>query len=105
MSVVKAGEDLSLNEKVRGWVDRSINRAPLPVVCERACHVAPPPPYPPPLHTNHSTPPPQEFILQALRLSDCRADGRTARDTRPLRVTYARGEAQASAEVQLGRTR
>lgn len=55
----------------------------------------------PPLSTRSE----QEFILQALQASDCRADGRTCRDARPLRVQYARGEAQASAEVQLGKTR
>ncbi len=45
------------------------------------------------------------FILTALKDSDFRADGRTPRDTRPLRVTYARAEGQASAEIQLGKTR
>ena len=45
------------------------------------------------------------FILTALKDADYRADGRTPRDTRPLRVTYARAEGQASAEIQLGKTR
>lgn len=58
-------------------------------------------------HHAHAIPPTQsqEFILQALQTSNVRADGRSSRDARPLRVLYARGEAQASAEVQLGKTR
>jgi len=61
MSVIKQGEDMSLNERA--------------------------------------------FILTALKDSEFRADGRTPLDTRPLRVTYARAEGQASAEIQLGKTR
>ncbi len=61
MSIIKQGEDLSVNER--------------------------------------------EFILAALKDTDYRADGRTTRDTRPLRMTYARAEGQASAEIQLGKTR
>lgn len=45
-----------------------------------------------------------DFILQALR-SGRRADGRRLGDTRLLRMVFARAEGQASAEIQLGRTR
>ncbi|EKU21492.1 exosome complex component RRP45 [Nannochloropsis gaditana CCMP526] len=61
MSVIKQGEDMSINER--------------------------------------------EFILTALKDENCRADGRTPADTRELRVTYARAEGQATAEIQLGKTR
>lgn len=47
----------------------------------------------------------KEFILEALKGSNYRADGRTTADARPVRITYARSEGQASAEVQLGKTR
>lgn len=61
MSVIKQGEDMSINER--------------------------------------------EFILTALKDENCRADGRTPADTRELRVTYARAEGRATAEIQLGKTR
>lgn len=45
-----------------------------------------------------------DFILRALR-SGRRADGRQLGDMRLLRMVFARAEGQASAEIQLGRTR
>eukprot|EP00752_Nemacystus_decipiens_P009980 g8900.t1 len=45
-----------------------------------------------------------EFTLRALR-SGRRADGRRLGDMRLLRMVFARAEGQASAEIQLGRTR
>lgn len=45
-----------------------------------------------------------DFILRALR-SGRRADGRKLGDMRMLRMVFARAEGQASAEIQLGRTR
>lgn len=79
---------------------------PAPPSCPRLHHHAnsTPRPLPPHAARPHHTQS-QEFILQALQTSDVRADGRSSRDARPLRVLYARGEAQASAEVQLGKTR
>lgn len=46
----------------------------------------------------------REFILRSLR-SGRRGDGRKTGDMRLLRMVFARAEGQASAEVQLGRTR
>ncbi|CAN0519324.1 unnamed protein product [Scytosiphon promiscuus] len=45
-----------------------------------------------------------DFITRALR-SGRRADGRKLGDMRLLRMVFARAEGQASAEIQLGRTR
>lgn len=45
-----------------------------------------------------------EFILRSLR-SGRRVDGRKLGDMRALRMVFARAEGQASAEIQLGRTR
>ncbi|CAM9097447.1 unnamed protein product, partial [Ectocarpus sp. 6 AP-2014] len=45
-----------------------------------------------------------DFILRSLR-GGRRADGRQLGDMRLLRMVFARAEGQASAEIQLGRTR
>lgn len=45
-----------------------------------------------------------DFIIRSLR-SGRRVDGRQLADMRLLRMVFARAEGQASAEIQLGRTR
>lgn len=46
----------------------------------------------------------QEFIIRSLR-GGRRVDGRKLGEMRLLRMVFARAEGQASAEIQLGRTR
>lgn len=46
----------------------------------------------------------EEFIIRSLR-SGRRVDGRKLGEMRLLRMVFARAEGQASAEIQLGRTR